>query len=114
LQAVLTLQDAPEPHASGGIVWSPVHLQRRVTNFDVSLLLYQSADRLFGRFEYASDLFEHSTVERLASQFGVLLQSAVEQPDSIVSRLRLLSHDDERQVVADWNATARDFPSDRT
>ena len=47
-------------------------------------------DSLYGAFEYATDLFERSTIERLLSSYVTLLEGIVAEPERRVSEYALL------------------------
>ncbi len=66
-----------------------------------------------GSLEYNTDLFDEATVRRMVGHFASLLEAAAGDPAERVSRLRLLSGEEEEQLVVEWNATARDFVLDR-
>ncbi|MEM9292774.1 MAG: amino acid adenylation domain-containing protein [Acidobacteriota bacterium] len=49
-----------------------------------------------------ADLFDRSTVERLARAYGRLLESALEQPETPLHRLPLLSAAERQMVAVEW------------
>lgn len=57
--------------------------------------------------DYAMDLFDHSTVDRLAGYLLRILQAAVGDPGVPVHALSMLSAAERRQVLEDWNSTRR-------
>ncbi|MET9619108.1 amino acid adenylation domain-containing protein, partial [Kitasatospora indigofera] len=59
---------------------------------------------LGGAFEYATDLFDRGTAERLAAGLVRLLEQVAEAPAGPVGALDVLSAGD-RRALADWNAT---------
>ncbi|GAA1083442.1 amino acid adenylation domain-containing protein [Kitasatospora arboriphila] len=61
-------------------------------------------------YEYDRDLFEQATVERLHGHLGRLLAGAAADPALPVSRLPLLTGEEERQLAA-WNATGLELPA---
>src|SRR5262249_22932764 len=63
-------------------------------------------------FQYATDLFDRATIERLAGHLETLLRGALADPDCRISALPLLS-DTERQQLLQWNEMAADYPRDR-
>ena len=63
-----------------------------------------------GLFEYNTDLFDTSTVERLMGHYLQLLQSVVADPARRLSELPILPPDEERRLLHDWNATASGQP----
>ncbi|MEU3555168.1 non-ribosomal peptide synthetase/MFS transporter [Streptomyces fragilis] len=81
---------------------------------DLELYLTPSPDAgLNCTFVYKTTLFEADTVARMAGHLETLLRAAAARPDTPVSRLPLLE-DTERALLEEWNATAADFPADRT
>ncbi|MCP3105513.1 amino acid adenylation domain-containing protein, partial [Myxococcus sp. K15C18031901] len=81
----------------------PIELQSGTAKFDLSLSLREGAEGLTGWLEYSTDLYEPQTVERLVGHYQRLLESAVAQPDTHLSRLQLLGEEERRQVLTTWN-----------
>ncbi|MFE2032055.1 amino acid adenylation domain-containing protein [Streptomyces scopuliridis] len=65
-------------------------------------------DGLDGRFDYSTDLFERATAQRLLGCFVRLLEAAVAEPDRRVGQFDILDPAERRQLLLDWNSTARD------
>jgi nonribosomal peptide synthetase DhbF len=59
---------------------------------------------------YARDLFEHSTVEALAARLTRLLRQAARHPDHPVTALDILTRRERRQILDQWNDSAKDVP----
>jgi len=58
--------------------------------FDLTLLLSEHDDVLVGWLEYATDLYDRSSAERLARHFGNLLEAIVADPRAPIGALELL------------------------
>jgi natural product biosynthesis luciferase-like monooxygenase protein/amino acid adenylation domain-containing protein len=71
--------------------------------FDLMLFAWDTGDGFSCAWEYATDLFEPGTIERLAGHFATLLAGAVAEPDRAVSALPILTEEERRQVVDGWN-----------
>ena len=67
-----------------------------------------------GVIAYSSDLFEASTIARMATHFEILLNGICADPDRHLSELPLISAAERRQVVVEWNDTKRAYASDAT
>ena len=80
------------------------------TQFDLSLALVEADGRLTGRIDYASDLFDASTIERWALHLATLLQAMVGDERTPVRRLPLRAPAQRAQVVQGFNDTACAFP----
>ncbi|MCJ9736653.1 condensation domain-containing protein, partial [Bradyrhizobium sp. PRIMUS42] len=53
--------------------------------FDLSFYMYDTAEELSGVFEYATDIYDVSTIERLAERWRVLLEAIAADPDARLS-----------------------------
>src|SRR5881628_923449 len=110
---MLVLQNVPMPEIPGSdLAWVPFESDVGQSRFDLTLELSETRKGLAGRFEYALDLFDPPTIERLARHFELLLQSIIATPDSRVSELNLLTEAEKRQLIGDWNRTELEFPRD--
>lgn len=81
-QVLLVLRNTPiEPLRLSGLTLSLMEAENQTSKFDVALFLEETADGLAAVWNFSTDLFDHSTVERLAGHFEQLLHIAVAQPD---------------------------------
>src|SRR6266480_3498576 len=63
-------------------------------------------------FEYASELFEESTIARMATHWRLLLEGMIASPERCVWELPLLSEAEGRQLLTEWNQTAVEYQRD--
>jgi amino acid adenylation domain-containing protein len=75
-----------------------------VAKFDLTAFLVETTEGLDLGFEYNSDLFDASTVARMAGHFGNLLAGAVAEPDRPIASLPMLTQSELLQLL-EWNAT---------
>ncbi len=61
-------------------------------------------------FQYDASRLERASVERIAGYYQNLLTAAVANPETAVSKLPLLSENERKQLLVEWNATAAEFP----
>ena len=80
--------------------------------FDLTLSVTESVGVLDAKLEYATDQFDAPTIDRMLDSLVLLLQGAVADPTTPLSRLPILDAADRQRVLIDWNRTARDYPSD--
>ncbi|TMJ98089.1 MAG: non-ribosomal peptide synthetase, partial [Alphaproteobacteria bacterium] len=76
------------------------------THYPLSLMV-APAERLQLRLDYRADVFDRASIEALAGRYVRLLQAAVATPEVSIGRLELLSGEERRTLLQDWNATAR-------
>ena len=85
----------------------------RVSKFDLGLSLQESGNVIVGGIEYATALFEASTIERYLDYFRKLLAAMVADDTQIVDRLSILSDAERQQLLYGWNDTGREYPSEQ-
>jgi amino acid adenylation domain-containing protein len=110
-QAAFILQNSPLPALQiPGLSLQLLTVDRGAAQFDLTLLVSESADGLDAEFEYNRDLLERVTVERLATSFRLLLAGAVAAPDAPLSALLLMDDRERRRLLVELNDTAADYP----
>ncbi|WP_433528261.1 amino acid adenylation domain-containing protein [Micromonospora sp. CA-263727] len=98
------------PPTLGGAAIEPVRSGPAVSKFDLSLTVQQRAGgRLRCVFEYATELFDRSTVERLAGQYLRLLTSIVDEPRDRLGELDLLTDDERHLLLRQWPGSGGDL-----
>ncbi|WP_455928057.1 non-ribosomal peptide synthetase [Pseudomonas capeferrum] len=87
-----------------GLLADELAWHSREAKFDLQLHSEEDRNgRLSLSFDYADELFDAATIERLADHFTNLLQAACEQPQQAIGDLKLL-HDDEHTQQHQWSA----------
>ena len=66
---------------------------------------------LNARLQYATALFDRGTAQRLADGFRLLLDGVLADPDRPVSRIGLLTDEDRKVLVEEYNDTAVPVPA---
>lgn len=96
----------------GGSSWpSKLRFARQFgAPYDLTCLIFEDQESLSGTFLYNTDLFDADTMARMAGHFRVLLQGIVSNPDQRASRIALLTPEERKQLVVEWNATQAPYP----
>lgn len=76
---------------------SLLDLNSGTSRYDLKLGLWQSRNGLMGSFEYATDLFDPSTIAQMSSHFDRLLHQIVAQPDLTLDQLVAVMRESDRQ-----------------
>lgn len=100
-QVMLSLQ--PEAQANlrlTGLDVQSVRLEREQAQFDLSLDVTESGDRLQLSWEYSTDLWEEASVARLARSFELLLAHMLDEADRPIEALPLLDDVSQRQMLS--------------
>ncbi|HEV2734584.1 MAG TPA: condensation domain-containing protein, partial [Longimicrobiaceae bacterium] len=111
-QVMFALQNTPGAAeiGLGGVRARVEEPKSSSAKFDLTLAMVERGGRLDAVLEYATDLFDRATIERMAEHLRVLLRSAVSGPDRPAAALAILPPEERRLVVEAWNDTAAAFP----
>jgi amino acid adenylation domain-containing protein len=116
-QAMLFFQNFPQEQAQlSGLTLTGVDfdtVNQGTARTDLALFAGETDEGLGLFFEYASDLFDEATIAAFARHLRQLLRSAVEDPNRRIGELEILAGDERRQLLQQWNDSARDVPVDR-
>ena len=105
-QAMFVFQNTPPlRHELPGLKIEPVEAETGIAKFDLMFSMAGGAAGLSGSIEYNADLFDPSTIARMAGHFRNLLESAVAEPDLPVSKLPMLAPDERRALIEAGAAT---------
>ncbi|WP_208652677.1 non-ribosomal peptide synthetase [Herbaspirillum rubrisubalbicans] len=80
------------------------------TKFDLSLHTSEIEDELNAVFEYSTDLFDATTIDRMADQWLLLLEGMVADPAARISDLPLQDATTRQALLQDWNPQQVDHP----
>ncbi|MDE1466088.1 condensation domain-containing protein, partial [Spartinivicinus poritis] len=113
-QVMLSLaQTAPENQETEGLPITPIDLYKTgnvAAKFDLTLHAVEQAETISLGWEYCTDLFEASTIERMAASFNQLLISLLANPEQNVFSLPMLSATEQQRLLMDYNKTAAEYP----
>ncbi|WP_192364354.1 non-ribosomal peptide synthetase, partial [Mesorhizobium mediterraneum] len=106
-QIMFVYQNAPADElALAGLEAQALQWDAGFAKFDLTLGLGSAGDgALEGTFEYASDLFEAATVERIAGHWLKLLEAVLADPGERIGRLAMLDAEERHRLVEAWNRT---------
>ncbi|KPA10853.1 protein containing Beta-ketoacyl synthase, partial [Candidatus Magnetomorum sp. HK-1] len=99
-----------QPATFGDLLVSPIALPQEEGQFDLFLDMLECDNQLYGSLKYNTDLFTRSTIERLLKHFKIILQSLPAYIDRKISDLPLLTQEEQKQILYDWNQTQADYP----
>ncbi|MBI0319555.1 non-ribosomal peptide synthetase, partial [Streptomyces javensis] len=117
-QVSLALQTAwDQDFALPGTTATLERPEARTAKFDLAFMVNARQSHggthpgLDGVLEYAVDLFDRETAERLADRFLRVLDEVVADPDAPISRIDLLDAAERHRTLVAWNDTGRpDLP----
>jgi amino acid adenylation domain-containing protein len=110
-QVLFALQNAPVYRLTiPGLTLVPLEVSSGAVKYDLILNLEEGEDGFSGVLDYNADLFDGSTIERLAGHFTQLLSAVVADPSRAVPDLPLLTAGERHQLLTEWNDTRAPFP----
>ncbi|MEW5931706.1 MAG: amino acid adenylation domain-containing protein, partial [Gemmatimonadota bacterium] len=111
-QVLFVLQNAPlRAEDAGGLRIAPEEVEGTAAKFDLTLALEERDGALAGVVEYAAELFDAATVERMAEHFRVLLGAVATDPRRRLSALPLLTPEERALLAAGGNPSPESFPA---
>ncbi|CAM5542186.1 Tyrocidine synthase 3 [Streptomyces afghaniensis] len=108
-QVMLNLEDdlAASPFELPGIEVSAEAVAVDAAKFDLMFNVVTAADgALRGSVDFATDLFDHATVQGMAERFVRLCEAVAADPDRPLADYGLLTRDERRRLLGEWNDTA--------
>jgi putative pyridoxal-dependent aspartate 1-decarboxylase len=110
-QVMFILQNAPSEEVElPGVTLTHLELESTIAKFELTLSITETDRGLEGEWEYNTDLFEGSTIERMTVHWQNLLSAMVANPQQRVSELPLLTASERQQLLVEWNNTEEDYP----
>ncbi|RMR46019.1 Syringopeptin synthetase C, partial [Pseudomonas syringae pv. syringae] len=114
-QAMLSWQDM----SGGDLVLGDLQLEslsagHTLSKFDLSLDIGEAQDQLLGSLEYATALFDESTIARYLGYLKRLLHAMVADDRQVLEHVPLLDAVERKRLLVDLNATNVPYPQDAT
>ncbi|HEX5159838.1 MAG TPA: amino acid adenylation domain-containing protein [Ktedonobacterales bacterium] len=91
-----------------GLSVHPLEMSQRGAPFDLTLMAIQEDSQCHGVLQYNADLFEASTMARLAHHFRSLLAEIVAHSEQPVTSLSLLTSDERQALMQEWTTSAEE------
>jgi len=113
-QVMFVLQNTPEmARKLPGLEIQVESIETGTAMFDLTLSLTEVGEGIQGWLEYNVDLFEQSTIARLAATYQRMLERVVADPGTDIGNLLLLTSTERQQVVEEWNQTCSAYPREK-
>ncbi|HZF07309.1 MAG TPA: amino acid adenylation domain-containing protein, partial [Thermoanaerobaculia bacterium] len=79
---------------------------------DITLTFERAPGRLRGTAAFSPRLYEPATVERLGQHLVRILRAGLKDPNTALAEIDVLSEEERRRLLVEWNDSARDYPRD--
>ncbi|MCP4157707.1 MAG: hypothetical protein GY757_58905, partial [bacterium] len=111
-------KDHDAPGAVGtptpGAVGTPTPGAVGTSKFDLTLKGVDAGDKLYFILEYCTKLFTEATVNRFITYFKGILQIVTNEPHQKISAVEIITEEEKKQILYDFNNTTADYPREKT
>jgi amino acid adenylation domain-containing protein len=105
-QIMVSMRVGPgHPTEMDGVQIEAFPLDTQVSRFDLNLMLWQRDSEISGHWEYSTDLYDRTTIERFSNHFLRFLQSIVSDPRQVVSSIPLLEKGERNRLLNQWGSS---------
>ena len=112
-QVMFVLQNIPHKELEvGGLSFQQMSITNHQSNFDLTLAMEEIDGRISGAFEYNTDLFDQSTINRMIEHFQQLLSLICQNPDLKLSQYNISTQNEVDKLLNQWNATDHHLPNE--
>jgi amino acid adenylation domain-containing protein len=113
-QVMFAMQNAPLPELSlQGLSVKPIEIESEAAKFELTLSMRETREGLVGTFEYNTDLFDQASMTRMVRHFEQLLEGVVAEPEQRITDVAMLTEDERRQLLIEWNETTSSRTTDQ-
>ena len=111
-QVLFTYQAEAADLTLPGIDVTPIRAPHATAKFDVTMAIDDRPSGLDGYIEYGADLFDEDAIAGVRDRFTAILDAMAADADALVDEAPMLT-DRDRQQLAAWNDTSRDYHETR-
>ena len=79
------------------------------SKLDLLIVIDDRGAAISGPITYNPDLFDAETIQRLVGHWNALIEGAVANPEQAVSNLPILTTNEHKRIVVDWNNTEAQY-----
>ena len=113
-QVMFTLETVSGEGGSGaaGVEMRGMSVPTTTAKFDLMIGMVEAPRGLGVNIEYNVDLFDSATIDRMLRHLRRLIEAFAADPDQTIAGAPLLSDDERRQILVEWNDTRAEYPRD--
>ena len=107
-------RDFVKPVRFGGITLTAIPSRSPGAIFDLQFFMVERDGMWRASCDFNTDLFDRETAVRMLGHFQQLLGSVAARPEAPIEQLEILTPEERRRLLIDWNSTRRVFPREKT
>ncbi|MBU3108710.1 non-ribosomal peptide synthetase, partial [Clostridium gasigenes] len=89
-------------------------LGSRKSIVDITLNIEENGNRIFGVFEYNSDLFYEQTIQRICNQFKLILKEIISDDNKRIDDISILNQEEKNLILNKFNDTYAEYDKEKT
>jgi amino acid adenylation domain-containing protein len=93
---------------------APLALEKTTSQFDLILEANEIGEKVYFLLQYCSKLFRKETIERFSGYFKKVAAAVIENPGIEISGIEIISEEEKKRLLVDFNDTAAEYPQDKT
>jgi amino acid adenylation domain-containing protein len=98
VQVLFVMQNIPRPRRDlPGLQLMPFEVPITRSKFDLAVFMVESSHGLASNWLYSTDLFDASSIRRMAAHFETLLRHAISAPDTRLGALEFMTREEQQQ-----------------
>jgi amino acid adenylation domain-containing protein len=110
VQIFFTFQDVRNRvQGFGDLPFVQEHVHTTATPLDLNIWVKQLRSGVVAGFNYATDLFDEATIQRLIGHYMNILEQVAASPETRLDDLELMAAEERRSVLEGFNATQRAY-----
>ncbi|MCP5105232.1 MAG: amino acid adenylation domain-containing protein, partial [bacterium] len=98
---------ADEPHPG-------TEYKNTTAKFDLTFFIHEEGENIDIDIEYYTGIFREETVRRMAGHFKNIVNAVIRDPFTRLKDIAIISEEEKRRVLYEFNDTAADYPKDKT
>jgi tyrocidine synthetase-3 len=91
-----------------------IGLEYKISKFDMTLIGVEGEESIAFTFEYCTNLFKRETIESFSGYFKRIITSIIDNHLQEISGIEILSKEEKKQLLIDFNDTAAEYPKNKT
>lgn len=112
-QVMFNFENVPEIETVfDGVDISIFDFDTGIALYDLTLEVVRDRGSYKCLFNYNTDLFDDTTIHRMAAHYQTLLEGIAADPDQPITDLPLLTPEERHRILVEWNDTKIDYPKD--
>jgi amino acid adenylation domain-containing protein len=115
IQTMFVVQNTPSVEAKfGDVEATRIDVHNGTAKFPLTLMVFEDEDGFRLELEHELALVDSVMAQRMLVHFQRLIEDGLEHPHTSISDLAMLTPEEERLLIGEWNATAREYPREKT